>query len=93
MAAVKQNSLCVTAFQLSMYLRRTHPAPQQDAFALQTLNERCLKQTTLGQWACDAPGGFAWLPVATRPSNRRCDKRGAQGRAGTPVASYGRLDT
>lgn len=55
------------AFQQAMHpaaLRHARPAPQQDALALQTLNERHVQQTPLGQWACDAPGGFAWLSVA-----------------------------
>ena len=67
MAAGKQNSLRVTAFQQSMHpkaLRHARPVPQQDALALQTLNERHVQQTPLGQWAFDAPGGFAWLLVA-----------------------------
>lgn len=67
MAAGKKNGLCVTAFQQSMHpaaLRSARSAQQQDALALQMLNERQVQQTPRGQWVSDAPCGFAWLSVA-----------------------------
>ena len=71
-------TLQIHAFQQAMHpaaLRRTRPAPQQDALALQTLNERHLQQTRLGQWVydpCDIPGGFAWLSVADGVASSPC---------------------
>ena len=65
----------LNAFQQSMLpaaMLRVRPAPQQDALALQTLNERHVQQTPLGQWACDAPGGFAWLSVADGVASSPC---------------------
>ena len=57
----------IYAFQQAIRLatlRRARPARQQDALALQTQDECHIQQTPLGQWACDAPDGFAWLSVA-----------------------------
>ncbi|HQQ70833.1 MAG TPA: protein phosphatase 2C domain-containing protein [Alicycliphilus sp.] len=51
---------------------RYAPAPQQDALALHTLDERHVQQTPLGQWACAAPGGFAWVSVADGVASSPC---------------------
>ena len=48
------------------------PTPQQDALALHTLNERHVQQVPLGQWACAAPGGFAWVSVADGVASSPC---------------------
>ena len=54
-------------------LLRPRSSPQQDALALQTLDEELhIRQTSLGQWACSAPGGFAWLSVADGVTSSPC---------------------
>lgn len=51
---------------------RYAPAPQQDALALQTLGQRHIQQTALGQWGLPAPGGWAWLSVADGVASSPC---------------------
>ena len=70
-----KNSLHIAAFQQCMHpaaLRHARPAPQQDALALQTLDARHIQQTPLGQWACDVPGGVAWVSVADGVASSPC---------------------
>lgn len=73
--AADKTDLHVAAFQQAMHpaaLRHARPASQEDALALQTLDARHIQQTPLGQWACDAPGGFAWLSVADGVASSPC---------------------
>ena len=65
----------IHAFQQAMHpaaLRSPHPQPQQDALALHTLVGSHICQTPLGQWICDAPGGFAWLSVTDGVASSPC---------------------
>lgn len=74
MAATK-TSLHIAAFQQSMHpaaLLHPRPSPQQDALAFQTLDERHIRQTSLGQWACAVPGGFAWMSVTDGVASSPC---------------------
>lgn len=52
--------------------RHYAPAPQQDALALQTLGQRHVQQTALGQWQLQATDGFAWLSVADGVASSPC---------------------
>ena len=73
--AIGKNSLHIAAFQQAMHpaaLLRPRSSPQQDALALQTLEERHIRQTALGQWAIDVTGGFAWLSVADGVASSPC---------------------
>ncbi|MGD9775173.1 hypothetical protein [Diaphorobacter sp.] len=63
------------AFQQAMHpaaLRHPRASPQEDALALHTLAGHHIWQTPLGQWTCDAPGGFAWLSVADGVASSPC---------------------
>ena len=74
MAATK-TSLHIAAFQQSMHpaaLLHPRPSPQQDALAFQTLDELHIRQTSLGQWACAVPGGFAWMSVTDGVASSPC---------------------
>lgn len=73
--AAGKNSLRITAFQQAMHptaLRHARPAPQQDALALHTQAEHHIQQTPLGQWACTAPDGWAWVSVADGVASSPC---------------------
>ena len=73
--AAGKNNLRITAFQQAMHpaaLRHVRPAPQEDALALHTPDERHIRQTPQGQWDCAAPGGFAWLSVADGVASSPC---------------------
>ncbi len=55
--AAGKNSLRITRLPVGHAPHRR--APQQDALALRTLDERHVWQTPLGQWACAASGCWA----------------------------------
>ena len=74
MTAGKSN-LGITAFQQAMHpaaLRHARPARQQDALAFHTPDECHVRQTPLGQWACAASGGWAWVSVADGVASSPC---------------------
>lgn len=52
--------------------RHYAPAPQQDALALQTLVERHVHQTALGQWSLPALDTWAWVSVADGVASSPC---------------------
>lgn len=67
--------LRITALQQAMHpavLRHARPAPQQDALAIHTLDERHVWQTPLGQWACTARDGWAWVSVTDGVASSPC---------------------
>ena len=67
--------LKIHALQQSMHpasLRHARPAPQEDALALQTLDERHIQQTPLNHWVCSARGGWAWVSVADGVASSPC---------------------
>lgn len=73
--AASKGALRIMAFQQAMHpavLSHVRPAPQQDALALRTLDERHIQQTPLGQWACETPGNMAWVSVADGVSSSPC---------------------